>query len=460
MSSRVETNNKQASTSTKKKIQLVRDNVDSDSDSSFTEPPPPSSASASKKNHNTPVSSSSDLKVTGRHISSSKKESLESLQKNKLQKQKESSSNIRAVTTTAPPQPEPNPYEEQNRCLAIEVDRCRHAIFLKDERINEINSENYQLREYTNAVELELIKLREIIQENANQIKQLQSHNANLIGALSSAALINNPNDSTNNNSNNITISVNNDEFNLSGDPNEAFKQFLSLFPKINAEFSFKITQLNKLASILFSQNQSILNNTANTSHASRPSLSTSINNRSKLNSSGNIIDTENNTSITRQSAKIDESMPGKTSTVSPNSIKIYTQNQAAQLRHIKESQRENNNRYDEDQEEEKEDEDEQENDDDYEEEEEDDEEDEDNEEEEIEDANQNVQVNEEIQIEEDVIIENEEEIQRMELLKRQQQAMALAADKARLSIIYDAEEADEEGENEDQDDQNESAVS
>jgi hypothetical protein len=425
-------------TNSKKKIQLVRDNVDSDSDSSFTEPTANASKKSSANNQN--ESSDSVIKVTGRHLSSSKKESLDSLHKNKLQKQKESSSNIRLV---APLQTESNPYEEQNKCLAMEVERCRHTIYFKDEKINELNTENYGLREYTNALELELIKQREIVQEKSDQIKQLQSHNANLIGALSSAALINNPHDSNvNNNSNynNMTLSVNNDEFNISGDPCEAFKQFFNLFPKINAEFSFKITQLNKLACVLFNQNQSTLNNTANTSHVSRPSLSTSINNRSKRNSmnlsGGNLLDNENvnNTSLTKQSAKIDESMPGKLINVSP---KIYTQTQASQLRHIKESQHESNNNT-EDKEEEKEEQD-------------DEQEKEEQDDEPEKEENKNLEVNEETEIE-DVIIENEEELQKLESLKRQQ----ALADKARLSIIYDDEEESEE---ESEDDENESAV-
>jgi hypothetical protein len=51
-------------------------------------------------------------------------------------------------------------------------------------------------------------------------------------------------------------LSVSEDEFSLGEDPNEAFKKYLALFPKLNAEISYKLTQMSKLASVIQQRNQ------------------------------------------------------------------------------------------------------------------------------------------------------------------------------------------------------------
>jgi hypothetical protein len=166
---------KNTDTTTHKKIQLKRDNGEDSDDSLVVETPAHTTKKISKQpsnskpnvtpaknthplsgsQKNTSSSNAPSSATTGRHTSQAKKESLESLKNRVPLKESVTKHNGDRATTHSPAV---NPYEEQNRSLAAELDKCRQLIAYKDSLIQVKDTENFKFREYTNALELEVCK--------------------------------------------------------------------------------------------------------------------------------------------------------------------------------------------------------------------------------------------------------------------------------------------------------------
>jgi hypothetical protein len=100
-------------------------------------------------------------KSTGQHVSSAKKESLESLR---------SSRTPLNPTNAAPAR---NPHEEKNIALSLELERIRALISFKDNRILELDEENFQFRYYINSLEQEAQRIKERLDQREKDLEEM-----------------------------------------------------------------------------------------------------------------------------------------------------------------------------------------------------------------------------------------------------------------------------------------------
>lgn len=92
-------------------------------------------------------------KPTGKHVSSAKKESLSNLRRSNSASQLSNDAQSEASLS------------EKNRILVSEVDRLKCLVHEKQNRISELDDENYQFRDYINRLEQEALRLKESYDE-------------------------------------------------------------------------------------------------------------------------------------------------------------------------------------------------------------------------------------------------------------------------------------------------------
>ena len=233
-----------------------------------------------------------------------------------MSKTKEARESKEAAAAQPATSKESNTYAAKNSELAGEVEKCRLYLQLKDTRILELDSENFQLREYIVRLEQELLRLRDYGAESRAQIECLQEQLAAESGA--------------NANLNKTAVDLSE----LENDPGQAIKQFASVFFKFKSEIDARMAQFDKIAEVVSKSSSlnlsqalnrpSMLNASANLSSSmrrDRRSIESSENNNAATNNSTVSL----NSSSRSSDRSTDDSMP--VTTLSPSTLKLFTAN-------------------------------------------------------------------------------------------------------------------------------------
>jgi hypothetical protein len=189
--------NSNSATTSKKKIQLViNDSLNDDLDSSIDQE---TSVSMSITNTTTNLKSDKSkqtittttavanktISKSQSNLSVSKKQSLEALRKEQLTRKQnkeaatkqaaEALANAALLSAQQTLQQKLQTLEEKNLQFAVELEKCRELVRLKENRIFEIDQENYNLRDYLNQVEQQLIRMKEHADDLQSQLEQYEA---------------------------------------------------------------------------------------------------------------------------------------------------------------------------------------------------------------------------------------------------------------------------------------------
>ena len=131
---------------------------------------------ATKNTHTLALQPSQNLKVivTGQHVSSAKKETLESLKRNKLTAQIPQPASAASSSTSSAPLMTKKPLDDKNLALTVELERCRQLIVLKDNRITDLDHENFEFRDYINSLEQEAMRIKDGYEAKVREARELE----------------------------------------------------------------------------------------------------------------------------------------------------------------------------------------------------------------------------------------------------------------------------------------------
>jgi hypothetical protein len=242
------------------------------------------SQSAASTNHASPITTASTEEAvpapplkqpTGQHVSSSKKESLESL---KLS---------RAPKSTVP-------IDEKNLSLTIEIERLRALLPVKDARIAELDEENFSFRHYINGLEQEAQRIRDRLdmrerdlEVRDSQLEALHAEKEELMHKLEHAMTVTKMNTTPktrsqrNHEPDNLNNSGDDEEERLAGlltgeeDPLDAIKLFIKVNEKM-VKYQEKVAKSQRLFNHISEIFSTYLRSSSATNNQSNQSLLTS----------------------------------------------------------------------------------------------------------------------------------------------------------------------------------------